>query len=190
METPALRRALLTRFAWLYRHERPRLLRGVAERMGPRLRARVEPEDLLQQAAVTALGHLSEEDLADPVRFRRWFLKLAEHELYATVRRHRVRVRPRRTTPLAQEALQYGALGPEGEPWVDGARQRDLTDREDLSRLAEDLADLRLDPRITVTGRDFLGLSWETLSFLTGDRSDGATRKLYARARGRLLRRD
>lgn len=65
---------------------RPALLGYISSRLGPALKSRVEPEDILQEVSVVALSRLS--DLASPGREPfPWFCHLAEQKIIDTHRR-------------------------------------------------------------------------------------------------------
>src|SRR5262249_22884105 len=86
----------------LERH-RPRLRQMIALRLDRRLRARIDPSDVLQEALADAAGKLSDYARRRPLPFYPWLRRLALERLVLVHRRH-VRVR-RRSVPGEEQNL-------------------------------------------------------------------------------------
>src|SRR5438876_1331918 len=80
------RQALLARY-------RDRLRRMVAVRLDPRLAARVDPSDVVQEALLDAAGKLSGYLRTQPLPFYPWLRRLAWEHLVKLHERHRARKR-------------------------------------------------------------------------------------------------
>src|SRR5262245_16835367 len=75
-------------FERLFAHCRPFLERVVALRLDPRLRARVDPSDVVQETQLEAVRRL-DAYLRDPVMpFRLWLRQLASDQLLKSRRYH------------------------------------------------------------------------------------------------------
>jgi RNA polymerase sigma-70 factor (ECF subfamily) len=72
----------------LFSRHRHRLLRMVELRLDRRLRARLDPSDVVQEALVEADGALQEYLIRRPVPFYAWLRQLAWERLVALHRRH------------------------------------------------------------------------------------------------------
>src|SRR5262245_51694114 len=96
------------RQALLARH-RDRLRRMVAVRLDPRLAARVDPSDVVQEALLDAAGRLDDYLRARPVAFYPWLRRLAWEHLVKLHERH---LHARKRSVLREEP---GGLGlPDG----------------------------------------------------------------------------
>ena len=73
-------------------HYRPQLLAYIERNLGAALRAKIEPNDLLQEVAVTAVQSLSKTDLTDRDPFG-WLCQLAQQRIIDAGRKHSARKR-------------------------------------------------------------------------------------------------
>jgi RNA polymerase sigma-70 factor (ECF subfamily) len=94
---PAARQQLLAR-------HRDRLRRMVAVRLDPRLAARVDPSDIVQEAMLDAAQKLSEYLQQRPVPFYPWLRRLAWEHLLKLQRQH---LRTRKRSVLREESLDW-----------------------------------------------------------------------------------
>lgn len=142
-----------------------RLLVFIRARLGGRLRERVEPQDILQDAYAAAWQGISQFDYSDDGAFLRWMCRIADHRLrdandYYTAAKRQV-----------QELPQSTPTGPVT------ALVRD----ENRKQLERALAQLSDEHREVILLRYFQGLS----AVEAGDRmqrSAGAIRNLLSRA--------
>ena len=142
-----------------------RLLVFIGARLGERLRARVEPQDILQDAYAAAWQGISQFNYSDDGAFLRWMCRIVDHRLrdandYFTAAKRQV-----------QEIPQSAPTGPVTA----------LSRAEDRERLQAALTQLSGEHREVILLRYFQGLSAEE----TGERmqrSTGAIRNLLSRA--------
>ncbi len=169
------------RFQLLLSATRGSLVQRIAKRLGPRLAASVDAEDILQQASMTAYARFARDRPRTRRGFVTWMLCIAEYEIKNTARRLAPRSRPRHDTALPPS--MWGCLP--DDPLVRARPGASPERREGFERSLESVAGLDDMQRVVLVLRDFLGLTLETASFVTG-RSREATRSLHARARAAL----
>jgi RNA polymerase sigma-70 factor (ECF subfamily) len=166
---------------------RCRLRRMVAVRFDPRLAARVDPSDVVQETLAEAAGRLSDYLNERPVPFYPWLRRIAERRLIELHRRH---VRARRRSVTREEAAgglpDRSALALAerlfGRPSSPSAR---LHRQERRQRVRDALAMLAAPDREVLVLRFLEGLSTrETASVL--ELSDVAVRSRQVRALERL----
>jgi len=162
-------------------------LRQLVElRLDPRLRARVDPSDVVQEAQLEAVRRLPEY-LRDPaLPFRLWLRRLAQDRLgmlwrfhFKAARRSVAReiVCPEESSLRLMEQLASAGLTPSQE----------LSRKEQTRRVREAVAALSEADREILLLRNFEGLSFEEASILLG--IEGATaRRRHGRALIRLTR--
>ena len=159
-----------------FEQNRERLLSVIYLRMGPKLRARMDPEDVLQEVAMEAMsswGTLSDEGNAGA-----WLVTLARRKVARIVRDQLgVAARdPRREHPIKTELpLADRRTGP-----VTSADRQDRLEllEEAMSRLSEDHRDVILRMKIE-------GLSAREVAAKL-DRTENAVHLLLSRALKRL----
>jgi len=142
-----------------------RLLVFIAARLGGRLRARIEPQDVLQDAYAAAWQSFPQFDYSDDGAFLRWMCRIVDHRLcdandYFTAARRQVQDLPRSAPTGPVTAL---------------ARAEN---RERLQAAMEQLSDQH---REVILLRYFQGLSAEEAGERM-QRSAGAIRNLLSRA--------
>jgi len=168
----------------LLAEHRPYLLRLVELRLGPRLRARVDPSDVVQEAQLEAARRMRDYLRDAPLPFRLWLRQLVQDRLVMLYRRHvgaarrdagrEVALPDHSSLLLAQQLAAPGA-----SPGVE-AEQRELAQRvrEAVDRLPD--AD-----REVLLLRTFEGLSFEEVGCLL-QIQPAAVRKRHGRALLRL----
>jgi RNA polymerase sigma-70 factor (ECF subfamily) len=177
--------------AWdvLWRGHHERLLRTVRLRLDPRLRARVDPSDVVQDAWVEARSRL-ERYVAEeqPIPFGLWLRFLTVQQLHITHRRHFTSGRD----PDRERPVEWG-VGPEASSDHLAAalagrdtRPSEAAARGEMQRAVRGALDC-LGPvdREVLALRHFEQLSNAECARILGLTESGATRR-YLRALGRL----
>jgi RNA polymerase sigma-70 factor (ECF subfamily) len=146
-----------------------RLLVFISARLGGRLRTRIEPQDVLQDAYAAAWQSFSKFDYSDDGAFLRWMCRIIDHRLrdandYFTAAKRQV-----------QELPQSAPTGP-----VTALARAE--NRERLQAAIEQLSD---EHREVILLRYFQGLSTEEAGERM-QRSAGAIRNLLSRALSEL----
>lgn len=160
---------------------RDALLLRIRRRLGSRLRARIEAEDVLQQVACTTLSRPWTGSSGRPRAFFAWIARVAENEIRNLSRRGRRKVRPRRAAALADDEVSYGPA--EELEGVSAEALHPALGRDELLSRYGGLSTLHFDERLVVTIEDILTLSRDTSSFLLAARSSDGVRKLRARTK-------
>lgn len=146
-----------------------RLLVFIAARLGGRLRARVEPQDVLQDAYAAAWQSFAKFDYSDDGAFLRWMCRIVDHRLrdvndyFAAAKRQ------------VQELPQSSPTGPVTA----------LARAENRERLQAALTQLSDEHREVILLRYFQGLSTEEAGERM-QRSAGAIRNLLSRGLAEL----
>jgi RNA polymerase sigma-70 factor (ECF subfamily) len=171
-------------FAELLRLYRPYLRRIVELRLDPKLRPRVDPSDIVQEAQIEAARRL-EAYLADtPMPFPLWLRQLAYDRLVMTHRRH---VQASRRSIHREVALpEHSSLVLARQLFATGSTPSQKLEREDLvSRVRQAVAQLADADREILLMRTFEGLSFEEVGCLLAIDA-AAARKRHGRALLRL----
>ena len=187
MDTPIL--DALCRREELYPHAvRAGLLYRIRRRASGALLARLEVEDVLQEASLTALRLLSARPYSGQPTTG-WLLRIAENEIRNLARRMRRRKRPRNGTGLPDELLCYC-----GEPEVllawegrEPLPEAGLLQEESIAGSLGSMALLRWNQRVALLLQDLLSASGDTTSFLISRQSLEGVRKLRERGRRALV---
>jgi RNA polymerase sigma-70 factor (ECF subfamily) len=162
----------------------PYLEKVIALRMDPRLRARVEPGDVLQQANLEAVRRMGDYLAREPMPFRVWLRMTACQVLVDLERFHihaeRRAVRQEAALPDAPsfalaEQLMANTLSP----------SRKLMRREAVQHVRDSLARLREEERELVLLRNYEGLSNQEAAAVLGIEPAAASKR-YGRALIRL----
>jgi RNA polymerase sigma-70 factor (ECF subfamily) len=185
-----LRRALdgdAAAFDDLFGRHRPALRRAVARRLGPALRHRLDPSDVVQEAQVEALRRLDEFAGRRPMPFRSWLLRTALQRV-GKLRRHASAARRDQARERPLEAPDDSAARSHAQPprAAAGPTPRPpAAARDAASRLHAMLARLPEPDRAILAMRTFEGLSYEEAAARLGI-EPAAARKRYGRALLRL----
>jgi len=171
-------------FERLFAHFRPYLRRVVGARLDSRLRARVDPSDVVQETQMEAFRRLPDYLRRRPMPFRLWLRKTAHERMLVLRRRHAgAECRSvKREAPLPEQsslllAQPFLANGPSPSQALDkGELARRV--RAAVSRLSE--ADQEL-----LLMRTFEGLSNQEVGCVLGV-DPGTASKRYGRALVRL----
>ena len=124
-------------FTPLFERCKPRLETWVRYRMGPRLRAFVEIEDVLQETLLRAYRELDQFTYRSPGSFQRWLFAIAGHVLSDTARYRGREKRRGDPVPLRSDSQPAGF-----EPVDSRTPSRLLREREQLERLFARLDEL------------------------------------------------
>jgi RNA polymerase sigma-70 factor (ECF subfamily) len=171
-------------FEELFARYRPFLHQVVRLRLDPRLRARVDPSDVVQEAQLDAFRRLGDFLQRQPMPFRAWLrrtaverlLKLREQHVEASRRSlHReVRLPDRSSQLLARQLLAAGSTP-----------SQQLSRREIAQRVDQAMARLAEADHEILLMRHYEGLSYDDIS-ATLEIAPSAARKRYGRALLRL----
>ncbi len=150
-----------TAFDELFGRHRAALHRAIARRLGPSLRNRFDPSDIVQEAQVEALERLDEYAGRRPMPFRLWLLRTAIQRVgklrrYASAAR-RDRGRERRLAMPGDPTSAAGARVAAADP----TPSRQAAARDMASRLHAVLGRLPEPDRAILGMRTFEGLSYE-----------------------------
>jgi RNA polymerase sigma-70 factor (ECF subfamily) len=167
-------------FEHLFARYRPELRRAVELRLNARLRARLDPSDVVQETHLEAFQRLADYLERRPMPFRLWLRKTAYERLLKMQRSH-IRTARRsvnREIPLPEGsslllAEQLLATGP--------TASQQVAKDEIASRLRSALEQLATGPREVLLMRNFEGLSYQEVGCIL-DIEPATARKRYGRA--------
>lgn len=143
---------------------RPRLLAFAASRIGPTLRAKLEPEDVVQDALLRAFESIHAFLGEDPRSLWSWLTSISEHLILNASRRRSVK----------ELHLSTEGAGSHVSP------SRGLRREERLARLERSLARLRPDQREVILLAKMEGLRAREIAERLG-RSEAAVRQAISR---------
>jgi len=165
-----------------------RLLRIIRVRLGPRLRRRVEPADVLQDVMLRASGAIAGFEPRSHAAILGWLSVIAEHRIRELHKRHTADKRD-----LDREAAWPASgsgehAGPDPRLAASQTSPSERVARRELERIVdEQLAELAPERyRRVIELRDYHGASWEEVRAGLGDASVKSAQSMYARARARL----
>lgn len=162
---------------------RPRLLERIRTRMSPTLLALSDPDDVLQDATLTAKRLIDARGAWRGYGLYPWMARIAENEIRNLVRRSAPKRRPRRNSPLPLSLLRLVEKDEiEGRASVGAGHVASL----ELNGPMGSMRGLSWDHRVAVTVRESLSLQLDTLAFLTRRETTGSARKLVHRAQRRM----
>ncbi len=176
------RRGDLSALSQLVERSRCEFVRAVRMIAGPALSTNVEPEDVFQESLIAALRSIRDLRASDLRGFRAWFLAIARHRVLVFRKRQRVRVRPRRDTPLPSSHLDLhdpleldAAAGPrtEGEAHAE-------------ERAPRRFERVRPDHRLALVLHGIFEANWTTVAFVLDRATSEAARQVHQRARLRI----
>ena len=162
-------------FGDLYRRYHDELLFAVRAHLGPRLRSKLESEDILQSVAADAFRAMSGVRAETPDGLRHYLHAMIVNKIRGRAD-HFDAVKRAGDVPLTQS--QAGAV-------PDIAGEPEYHDSERYEKLERALAVLPDEMREVIVLRKIDGLSSRQVADRTG-RTDVATRKLFSRAMARL----
>ena len=171
-------------FEQLLAQHRPYLRQLVELRLNPKLRPRVDPSDVVQEAQIEAVRRLDAYLEQAPLPFRLWLRQLAHDRLLMMHRRHvkaarravgqEVRLPEQSSILLVRQLLAAGSTP-----------SQKLNHQELASRVHQAVAELPEADREVLLMRTFERLSFEEVSYLLGI-DPAAARKRHGRALLRL----
>jgi RNA polymerase sigma-70 factor (ECF subfamily) len=170
-------------FDALFARHREALRDFIDLRLDPRIRARVDPSDVVQETQLEAFHRLPDYLEREPMPFRVWLRKTAYERLLKVQRHHaaarravgREAILPNRSSMLL--ARHFFAAG--------ASPSQQLANRELARRVRDALAQLTDSDREILLMRNVEDLSYEEIACLL-DLSVAAARKRYGRALLRL----
>ena len=167
----------------LARH-RPYLLQLVELRLDPKLRPRVDPSDVVQEAQIEAVRRLDAYLEQVPMPFRLWLRQLAYDRLLMMHRRH---VKAARRAVGQEVGLpEQSSLLLAWQLAAAGSTPSQKLDQQELARrVRQAVAELPDADREVLLMRTFEGLSFEEVGYLLGI-DPAAARKRHGRALLRL----
>jgi RNA polymerase sigma-70 factor, ECF subfamily len=166
--------------ALLVRHL-PQLQGWLRLRMGPILRSRETPEDLVQSVAREALGELSAFEWRGEAAFKHWLYTRAQHKLQDRVKFFNAQKRDpaKELPPPADSQALLACYGNLCTP------SRELAATEALGRIESAFDDLPEDYKEAITLYRLCGLDYPEIA-VRMERSEGAVRNLVYRGLSRL----
>jgi RNA polymerase sigma-70 factor (ECF subfamily) len=171
-------------FESLFARHRAYLCRFAALRLDPRLRPRVDPSDVVQEAHLEAVRLVDAYLQQPPMPFRLWLRQIV-HDRLLKLRRYHIASARRsldREVPWPDQSsllLAEGLAAP-------GPAPDQQFDRDELARrLRQGLARLAADDREILLLRNFEGLSYQEVGYLLHI-NPAAARKRHGRALLRL----
>jgi RNA polymerase sigma-70 factor (ECF subfamily) len=173
-------------FEKLFARHRPYLRQLIELRLDPKLRPRVDPSDVVQEAQVVAFRRLTAYREQQPLPFRLWLRRIAQDQVLKARRHHLGSLRravgremplPERSSMALAQQLLAGGPSP----------SQQLGRRECARRLREAVAQLREADRELILMRHFEGLSNQEVGFLLGIDPASASKR-HGRAMLRLHR--
>jgi RNA polymerase sigma-70 factor, ECF subfamily len=171
-------------FERLFGRHRPELRQFIALRLDPRVRARLDPSDVVQETQMEAFRRLPDYLQRQPMPFRVWLRKTAYERLVMTRRQHvqagkRTMERevplPERSSQLLARRLLRGGSTP----------SQQLQRRELVHRVRQALAQLAPADREILLMRNFEELSYQEVGFIL-DIEPATARQRHGRALLRL----
>lgn len=165
----------------------PRLLLTVRARMGPVLRSKIDPEDIVQEALVVAMDAMLETEFTEEAGFRRWLATVALNRVKNAAKRLDTQKRDPHLE-IALESLRAALSSGELRldlPATDRSPSSAASFEEDRERLEQSLDELSDDHREVILLRDFEQGTWRWVGEQLGRSADAAS-MLYGRAMGKL----
>lgn len=162
-----------------------RVLQIVRMRLGPALRAKLESQDIVQDAFTRAVKGFDHFELRNEGAFLHWLGELVRNAINDRYDQFRAKKRDMRQ----ENAIEPGERADSGRdtslPGNDPTPSRILEGREDAFRLGAAMDQLPQDARDVIVFRDLEELSFAEIGRLTG-RTEDAARMYYARSKAKL----
>jgi RNA polymerase sigma-70 factor, ECF subfamily len=176
-------------FEELFGRHRPALRRSVELRLDAKMRARVDPSDVVQETQLEAFQRLPDYLERRPMPFRLWLRKTA-YERLLKVQRHHLKTARRAVAREVVLPIESSVLLAEQLLAAGPTPSQQVAKRELALRLRLALTDLPPGQREVLLMRNFEGLSYQEVAYVL-DIDAAAARKRYGRAllqlRQRLL---
>ena len=170
----------------LFKRYSPRVLEIVRMRLGSALRAKLESQDILQDAFTRAVKDFEHFELQNEGAFLHWLSELAHNAIKDRHDHFRAQKRDSRVeSPIETEPMDDGSEEEELPPGRDPTPSRVIEGHEDLLRLTAAMDELSQEARDVVVFRDLEGLSFAEIGRLM-KRSEDAARMVYVRAKVKL----
>lgn len=169
----------------LFKRYAARVLQIVRCRLGVGLRARLESQDIVQEAFLRALKDFQKFEIRHEGAFLHWISKLVTNVIRDRNDYFHAQKRAMSKDQPLSQARADASHATADIPGPDKTPSQFLVLDEDFQRLLAAMDLLNADSREAVVQRDLEGLSFAEIGELLG-RSDDAARMLYARAKARL----
>jgi RNA polymerase sigma-70 factor, ECF subfamily len=174
---------LLTRYI-------PRMRRVLFIKIGRWQRARVDPDDVLQETLIVASRRLPELEVRTPASIYQWLAKIADYEIKNRLEYlHAEKRNPDRERHLRTDetdSSDSGVVVP-----FEGPSPSQFVARNELERQIDDCVEALEPPdyREVILMRDYYEADWESIRVKLGRPSIAAVQDLHARAQKRLRER-
>jgi RNA polymerase sigma-70 factor (ECF subfamily) len=169
-----------------------RVRRSVRARIGSRLRARLDSEDILQPAFAMAFANFDRFEMRHEGSLLCWLAEYAERQVHDAADRENAK---KRTPPAGQVSLDDGAavtgMGLDVPARVTAPVDRASRDEREMA-VEQCLDQLPEHYRMVIVLRDYDGLEWNEVAVKLDKKTDSAVRELHRRALlelAKLLRR-
>ena len=152
-----------------------RVLRIVRARLGPRLRARLDSDDICQETFAAAIQTFDRFEMRSEASLIHWLARIAETAIQRQAEHHGAEKR---------RAVEQSLDGSQDHPLVTDSRgpASRAADEEERERLEDAVAALPEAYREVIVLRDFAGMSWRQVADEMERPSEDAARVLYGRA--------
>ncbi|MBJ76522.1 MAG: hypothetical protein CMJ98_05830 [Planctomycetes bacterium] len=163
----------------------PRVLRIVNARLGPKLREKVDVEDIAQGTLMRATQALGNFEVREDASLIHFMAKLAQNEILHNAEHFGAQKRD----VFREEGLEkHGATGSDSvfeRPFVsDSTSPGSRAERREMAELVDEcLSELNEDQREVILLRDYAGGSWKFVAESLERPSPEAAMQLYQRAR-------
>ncbi len=162
-------------FAPLFKKYRPRLAVLIRYRLGPRLRALLEVDDILQEAFMEAYRQFDRFDYRSPGSFFRWIARIAEHVIVDAARHE-----GREKRDAGERVPLRSASQPDGlDPADSKTPSRLLSEREAVLRLIQRLDALPEQYREAIVLAKVEGLTTQEMAEKLGKTREAAALLLH-----------
>jgi RNA polymerase sigma-70 factor, ECF subfamily len=167
----------------LWARHREYLHRFVEFRLDPKMAARVDPSDVVQEAQLEAMRRLDDFLQHRPMPFRLWLRQIAYDRLVMLRRYHDGAAR--RTVDREVALSERSSLLLAGRMLASSTASKQLARRELAAEIRKAIAQVPVSDREVLLMRSFEGLSFEEVAWLLGI-DPAAARKRHGRALLRL----
>ncbi len=173
----------------LFRRYQPRLRRVVRIKMGPRLRACCDADDIVQESCMVALAKLGEFEMRGQASVLQWLTKIAEYQ----IRNKLDHLNAQRRDPARERRLRAGDSSSteisRGEVVASqGPTPSQIHIRAELEGILDECVE-EIEPedyREVILMRDYYGADWEAIRVQLGRPTLDAARELHRRAHEKL----